>query len=109
MKEIYRMTKEELLLRYPYSEGLAESDAKQRLEEQGENVLEETAKKSVLSVFLGQFADLLSFLKEHTTPITTCNADICFPGFTGAIHNTAHNRNSNRLLTLFQRLIHLVD
>ena len=59
MKEIYQMTKEELLLHYPDTDGLTEEAAKQILEEQGENVLEETAKKSILSVFLGQFADLL--------------------------------------------------
>ena len=76
MKEIYRMTKEELLLRYPYSEGLAESDAKQRLEEQGENVLEETAKKSVLSVFLGQFADLLVIILVGAALISMISGNV---------------------------------
>ena len=59
MREIYQMTKEELLLQFPDVEGLTEEKAAQILAEKGENVLEETAKKSVLSVFLGQFADLL--------------------------------------------------
>ena len=59
MKEIYQMTKEELLLEFPDVNGLTEEKAQQILTEKGENVLEETAKKSVLSVFLGQFADLL--------------------------------------------------
>ena len=59
MREIYQMTKEELLLQFPDVEGLTEEKAAQILAEKGENVLEETAKKSVLSVFSGQFADLL--------------------------------------------------
>ncbi len=59
MREVYQMTKEELLLQYPDVDGLTEEKAAQILAEKGENVLEETAKKSVLSVFLGQFADLL--------------------------------------------------
>ena len=76
MKEIYRMTKEELLLRYPHTEGLAEKDAKQRLEEQGENVLEETAKKSVLSVFLGQFADLLVIILVGAAIISMISGNV---------------------------------
>lgn len=59
MKEVYQMTRKELLSLYPDTDGLTEEKAQQILEEKGENVLEETAKKSVLSVFLGQFADLL--------------------------------------------------
>ena len=59
MKEVYQMTKEELFAVYPDVDGLTEEQAEQILREKGENVLEETAKKSALSVFLGQFADLL--------------------------------------------------
>ncbi|MBR2028343.1 MAG: cation-translocating P-type ATPase [Oscillospiraceae bacterium] len=59
MSEVYQMTKEELFKIYPDKDGLTEEKAKQLLAEKGENVLEETDKKSVLSVFLGQFADLL--------------------------------------------------
>ena len=59
MKEVYQMTKEELLSIYPETDGLTEEKAQQILLEKGENVLEETEKKSALSVFLGQFADLL--------------------------------------------------
>ena len=59
MAEIYQMAKEDLLKIYPDTDGLTEEKAKQILAEKGENVLEETDKKSVLSVFLGQFADLL--------------------------------------------------
>ena len=59
MAEIYQMSKEDLFKEYPDTDGLSEAKAKQILAEKGENVLEETDKKSVLSVFLGQFADLL--------------------------------------------------
>ena len=59
MKEVYQMTKEELFSIYPDVDGLTEEKAKQILKEKGENVLEEKAKKSALSIFLGQFADLL--------------------------------------------------
>lgn len=59
MKEIYQMTKEELLDIYPDREGLTEEKALQIRKETGENILEETAKKSAFTVFLEQFADLL--------------------------------------------------
>ena len=59
MSEVYQMTKEELFKIYPDRNGLTEEKAKQILAEKGENVLKETDKKSVLSVFMGQFADLL--------------------------------------------------
>lgn len=59
MKDIYQMTKKELLEIYPEENGLTGEKVKQILKEKGENVLKEAKKKSVLSVFLGQFADLL--------------------------------------------------
>ena len=59
MSEVYQMTKEELFKIYPDRNGLTEEKAKQILAEKGENVLKETDKKSVLSVFMGQFADSL--------------------------------------------------
>ena len=59
MKEIYQMTKEELLDIYPDREGLTEEKALQIRKETGENILEETSKKSAFTVFLEQFADLL--------------------------------------------------
>ncbi len=59
MKEIYQMTKKELLEIYPEEDGLTGEKAKEILKEKGENTLKEAKKKSVLSVFLGQFADLL--------------------------------------------------
>ena len=59
MKEVYQMTKEELLLEFPDANGLTEEKAAKILQEKGENVLAETEKKGVFAVFLGQFADLL--------------------------------------------------
>lgn len=59
MQEIYQMKKEELYTRFGKKEGLTADEAKKLLEENGENVLEETGKKSVFAVFIEQFADLL--------------------------------------------------
>ena len=59
VKEIYQIKKDELLSNVDVSNGLTSEEAKKRLEQDGENVLKETERKSVLSVFLGQFADLL--------------------------------------------------
>lgn len=59
MKEIYQLEKDELFQKYGKETGLSSDEAKKLLEEKGENVLEEHGKKSVFSVFLGQFADLL--------------------------------------------------
>ena len=60
MKNWYQMTKEETLEQLGVThDGLSSEKAKQLLEENGPNVLDEGKKKSVLSVFLSQFADLL--------------------------------------------------
>lgn len=59
MREAYQITKEELLSGIDIKTGLTTSQALEKLKIDGENVLEETKRKSVLSVFLGQFADLL--------------------------------------------------
>ena len=59
MKEIYQLTKKELFEQYGTENGLSSERAEQLLSEKGENVLEEQGRKSILSVFLGQFADLL--------------------------------------------------
>ena len=59
VKEIYQIKKDELLSNVDVSKGLTSEEEKKRLEQDGENVLKETERKSVLSVFLGQFADLL--------------------------------------------------
>lgn len=60
MKEWYQQTAEETLTETTSSkEGLTRDMAAKRLAETGENVLMEGKKKSVLQVFLSQFADLL--------------------------------------------------
>ena len=59
MKEIYQQKKEELFAQFGDENGLTSEQAKKLLEEKGENVLEESGRKSILAVFLEQFADLL--------------------------------------------------
>ena len=60
MKEWYQQTKEELLEHFRVTEhGLTGEEAGQRLAENGENVLKEGKRKSILQVFFEQFGDLL--------------------------------------------------
>lgn len=59
MREAYQITKEELLSGIDTKTGLTTECALEKLKNDGENVLEETKRKSVWSVFIGQFADLL--------------------------------------------------
>lgn len=60
MKNWYQMSKEEIFEKQGItSDGLTSSKADELLEKNGENVLQEGKKKSVLQVFLSQFADLL--------------------------------------------------
>ena len=59
MREAYQITKEELLSGIDMKTGLTTKQALTKLDADGENVLEETKRKSVWSVFIGQFADLL--------------------------------------------------
>ena len=60
MKQWYRMSKDEVLNTLGVStDGLSSDNAKELLEKNGKNVLQESKKKSVLHVFLSQFADLL--------------------------------------------------
>lgn len=59
MKEIYQQTKEELFKEYGDPGGLTTRRAQELLEKYGENLLREKKKKSIFSIFLGQFADLL--------------------------------------------------
>ncbi len=60
MKNWYRMSKDEVLKEFRVnSDGLSLDKAKELLEKNGENVLEENRNKSVLQVFLSQFADLM--------------------------------------------------
>lgn len=59
MKEIYQMTKQELFTDYGTAAGLSEAQADEKLTEYGENAITEQGKKSVVIVFLEQFADFL--------------------------------------------------
>lgn len=59
MKPAYQQSKEELLVGIDVSNGLTSARAQELLEEKGPNALNEETRRSVLSVFLGQFADLL--------------------------------------------------
>ena len=60
MKEFWRMGKEEVLKELGVSQqGLAGKDVESRKEKYGENILEEAHKKSILRIFVEQFADLL--------------------------------------------------
>ena len=60
MKEIYQMTKEEVLQTQHASEdGLAESEVLKIRQEMGENCLKEAKKKSPVRIFAEQFLDLL--------------------------------------------------
>ena len=60
MKPWYQMSKDEIFKTLGTdSEGLTSHKAKELLEKNGENVLKEGKKKTILQVFLGQFADLL--------------------------------------------------
>ncbi len=59
MKEVYQQSKQELFEVYGQPGGHTKAKAAELLEKHGENVLEEKGKKSVIQVFLEQFADLL--------------------------------------------------
>ena len=60
MKFWYQMSKDEVLEKLSVtSEGLSSEKAQELLETNGENVLKEGKKKTILQIFLSQFADLL--------------------------------------------------
>ena len=60
MRAWYQMSEEEALQSQSVGkEGLTEAQAQERLEKNGQNVLQETRKKSAFQVFLEQFKDLL--------------------------------------------------
>ena len=59
MKEVYQQTKQELFEMYGSPMGLTEEKATELRQKYGENALEEKGKKSVVRIFLEQFADLL--------------------------------------------------
>ena len=59
MKEVYQQSKQELFEAYGSAAGHTEEKAMELLQKYGKNALEDKAKKSVLRIFLEQFADLL--------------------------------------------------
>ena len=60
MKQWYQMSKDEVLDSLGVTtDGLSSDKAKELLEKNGKNVLQESKKKSIFQVFLSQFADLL--------------------------------------------------
>lgn len=59
MKEIYQYSKQELYERYGGFGGHTERTAEECLQKYGENILQESGRKSVLRIFAEQFADLL--------------------------------------------------
>lgn len=60
MKEWYQIPTEDVLKSMETTEnGLTEEEARERIREYGENVLQEGKRKNVFQIFVGQFADLL--------------------------------------------------
>lgn len=76
MKEIYQQKKEELYTQFGNANGLTSEQAKQLLEEKGENVLKESKKKSVIAVFLEQFTDLLVIILIAAAIISMLSGNI---------------------------------
>lgn len=76
MREAYQITKEEMLSGIDIKKGLTTEEALEKLKTDGENVLEETKRKSVLSVFLGQFADLLVIILIVAAVISMISGNI---------------------------------
>lgn len=73
----YQMSKEEVFNRLEVtSEGLSAEKAKELLEKNGENVLQEGKKKTALQVFLSQFADLLVIILIVAAIISLCSGNI---------------------------------
>ena len=65
MKNWYQMSKQEVLDTLGVtSDGLSSDKARELLEKNGKNVLDEGKKKSVLQVFLSQFVDFLVQLSD---------------------------------------------
>lgn len=76
MREIYQISKEELLQGVDLKTGLTSNQVEESLERYGENVLRESEKKSVLSVFLGQFADLLVIILVAAAVISMISGNV---------------------------------
>lgn len=76
MKDVYRQTKQELFERYGKSTGHTEEEAGELLKQYGENALEEKGRKSVLRVFLLQFADLLVIILIAAAVISMLSGNV---------------------------------
>lgn len=76
MKDVYQLTKEELFHTFGEEGGLSGSRAVELLQEHGENVLAEQKKKSVFSVFLQQFADLLVIILMVAAVISLLSGNV---------------------------------
>ncbi|MEE1219418.1 MAG: cation-translocating P-type ATPase [Ruminococcus sp.] len=76
MENWYQLSRDEALDKLGVdSQGLSSDKAAKLLEEHGENVLEEGKKKSVLQVFLSQFADLLVIILIVAAVISFCSGN----------------------------------
>lgn len=77
MKDWYQLTAEETLKQMQVTaDGLSGEEAAERLKEYGENVLAEGKKKTVLQVFLGQFADLLVLILIAAAAISAFSGNL---------------------------------
>ncbi len=77
MKPWYQMSKDEILEKLGVTtEGLTSEKAKETLLKNGENVLTEGKKKTVLGVFLSQFADLLVIILIAAAVISLISGNI---------------------------------
>ena len=57
---------------------------------------------------IGQLLYLLSLFKDHAPAIAAGNTVVGFPGFTGAVDHTAHDRHGDGLFTVFQGFVNLI-
>lgn len=77
MNDWYQQTAEETLKQMQVTaDGLSEEEAAERLKKYGENVLAEGKKKTVLQVFLGQFADLLVLILIAAAAISAFSGNL---------------------------------
>lgn len=77
MKAWYQQTQQEVLRNLQVSEeGHTSEEAERLLEENGENVLQEGRKKTVLQVFLSQFCDLLVIILIAAALISVFTGDV---------------------------------
>ncbi len=77
MKPWYQMSKDEIFEKLSVNtEGLTSEKSKEILEKNGENVLKEGKKKTVLQVFLSQFADLLVIILIAAAVISLISGNV---------------------------------